>query len=524
MAVIQLAKRTSEVEKFAGVTQLVEPAPLLPRVDEWECPPEFQLFKHIDKAIVIPVGKYFGVEDPNNTLNFFNVSPKRCYNRPEMRIHTTKYLNYFNHFFDQEGELYTMYAKIKYMIDEVDPDLYSQDDFLRDLKRYILFNKSILWKVYLMNQANYMIELKAKKGRSVPSLQYNVSHGKILMQMSILMNMAIPLVTHFAYKRNLEPIDDVLLTVFDIILYMSDVDIYSKLYETASSEVERSTKLHKALWDMQSIRGINALTHIDDSIINIILNIIPKYEYHENIISFNCTSIRNSNKFKVTGIKYEFNFNRLSSSNRDADCQSDFDKYESYLIKQNEALFLQNKVNCEQTMLMIEDLYGPFSEEEIEFYKGELATDDAASIFNSFQVEIIFNLFFKYFGDPKSIRSVNADGYIKLMIAANKILLANGMVVLPYLVSSKVIKMPKKKAINKKLIQMIVSDPLWQKIREKYHDDEAILEDILDKIGVAISSEYKIVSMREPEYNGCIINYDSAILIAKEYMEYVIMV
>ena len=110
------------------------------------------------------------------------------------------------------------------------------------------------------------------------------------------------------------------------------------------------------------------------------------------------------------------------------------------------------------------------------------------------------------------------------MIAANKILLANGMVVLPYLVSSKVIKMPKKKAINKKLIQMIVSDPLWQKIREKYHDDEAILEDILDKIGVAISSEYKIVSMREPEYNGCIINYDSAILIAKEYMEYVIMV
>jgi hypothetical protein len=192
------------------------------------------------------------------------------------------------------------------------------------------------------------------------------------------------------------------------------------------------------------------------------------------------------------------------------------------MIKQNEALFLQNKVNCEYTMLMIEQIYGPFEEEEIDYYKSILGTD-VDSIFNSFQMELIFNLFYKYFGDPKSIRGINADGYIKLMIAAYKILLANGMVVLPYIVSSKVTKMPNKKAINKKLITMITSDPLWIKIQDKYRDD-SILGDILDKIGVAISSEYRIISTREPEYDGLVINYDSAILIAREYMEYVIMI
>lgn len=529
--VIQLLERVTDESSTRNISvaptvntnamQLVDKIQEIPPVDGWVCPPEAELFKHVEKYIIIPVSTYFGVDNPNDILNFFDVSPKRCYNRPEMRSHLTTYLNYLTYYFDKEGELFMMYAKLKYMIDET-PN-YTMDMFMMDLKRYILLNKSLLWKVYLMNENNYQIELKAKKGRSIPSLQYTTKHGKILMQMSILMNIVIPLVTHYAHKHKLEPIDQVLLSVFDFILYMSDTDIYSKLYETASSEVERSHKLHKSLWDMQSIRGINELTHADESIKNIILNIMPKYDYSQNIISFNCTAIRNSNKYKITAIKYEYTFTKLSSSNRDADCQSDFDKYESFLIKQDEALALQNRVNCEQTMLNIEQMYGPFDEKEIKYYKQQLTRGDT-SIFNPLQEEMIFNLFYKYFGDPKSINGINIDDYVKLMISANKILLSCGMVVLPYVISSKVTKMPSKKSINKKLITMITTDPLWEKIKEKYHDDEVVLNDILDKIGVAISSEYRIISMREPEYDGCIINYDNAILIAKEFMEFVLII
>lgn len=506
------------------------PIPLLgwadpiPKVDDWECPPEANLMRSIDKAIIIPVSNFYGIIDPNNSLNIFNVSLKRCYNKPKVRDHITQYLNYFMYFYDPEGELYTMYAKLKYMID-IAPE-YSEEDFIRDVKKYLLLNKSLLVKIYLMNENNYTIELKAKKGRSIPSLQYKTVHGKIMMQMSLLQNIVIPVVCHFAYEKNIENVDELLLKVYDIILYMSDVDIFSKFYETSSSEVGRSNKLHKPLWDMQPIRGINAVTHTNESILNILLNIMPKYVYNENIISFNCTGIRNNNNFKVTGISYEFNFTMLSSSNRDADCQSDFDKYESYLITQNEALFLQNQVNAEQSLINIEDIYGPFKEEDIEYFMKKLEgeTLDRDSAFNKFQKNMIFNLFCKYFGDPKSIYNINIIGYIKLMMAAKIMLFSSRMVVLPYVISSKVIKMPNKKAISKKYMTLITSDNLWVQIQEKYDHDEIVLKDILDNIGIAISSEYMIIAPDEPDLDGRIINYDNGLLIAKEYMELVLMI
>jgi hypothetical protein len=212
----------------------------------------------------------------------------------------------------------------------------------------------------------------------------------------------------------------------------------------------------------------------------------------------------------------------LSSSNRDADCQSDFDKYESYLIRQDEALFLQNKVNCEQTLLDIERIYGPFKQEHIEYYINRLELD-GDSAFNKFQKECVFNLFFKFFGSPRSAYDINLVGYIKLIMAAKKILIAHGMVAFPYVLSSKVVKMPFKKAINKSYISMITSDPLWELIKDKYRNDN-ILKDILEKIGIAISSEYCIIAPDEPEFDGRTIDYNTALLIAKEYMEFVLMI
>ena len=154
--VIRLVERIQESDVTPEQSvPLITQAPELPPVDDWICPPEMEMYKSIDKAIIIPVARFYGIEDPNNSLNIFNISAKRCYNRPEMRQHTTTYLNYFHNFFDMEGELYTMYAKIKYMIDIVED--YEKEDFIRDIKKYILFNISLLYKIYLMNIFNYQI-------------------------------------------------------------------------------------------------------------------------------------------------------------------------------------------------------------------------------------------------------------------------------------------------------------------------------------------------------------------------------
>ena len=110
--VIQLLERVTDESSTQNVSvapivntnamQLVDQIQEIPPVDGWVCPPEAELFKHVEKYIIITVSTYFGVDNPNDILNFFDVSPKRCYNRPEMRSHLTTYLNYLTYYFDKE--------------------------------------------------------------------------------------------------------------------------------------------------------------------------------------------------------------------------------------------------------------------------------------------------------------------------------------------------------------------------------------------------------------------------------------
>ena len=112
------------------------------------------------------------------------------------------------------------------------------------------------------------------------------------------MNMIIPLATHFIYVNKILNANEFLLWIFDSIISMTDVDIYNKFYETSSSNVNRSAKKHERLWNKQDIRGKDTVTHSLESVQNIILNIMPKYTYDKNIISFNYTSI-NMNRNRI---------------------------------------------------------------------------------------------------------------------------------------------------------------------------------------------------------------------------------
>lgn len=218
------------------------------------------------------------------------------------------------------------------------------------------------------------------------------------------------------------------------------------------------------------------------------------------IIHFNYKSIQNNTKFQITDIGYEFQFVSLSSSKRDEDNNSEFDKFESYLSKADESLYLQNKVNCEETMYSIDLIFGPFDQNEVDFYMKKLS-EDGSNVINSFQKELIFNLFYKYFGDSVSILAINQMDYIKLMIAGKRILEANGMIILPYIISSKVNRLVTKKNLNKKELLKLESSPLYSSIKEKYRNDK-IEKQILSIIAIIMSSEFEIIDYRDNELNG----------------------
>lgn len=469
-------------------------------VDEWIPEEEDMIFNQTKGAILLPVSDFYNVrEQDKGMLDAFVLSSSRCYNSDKMREHFVQYLNYFLKFYDSDKELLSIYFRIKYLIDY--EKAYSKEAFMYDIDKYIISN-NLLYKVRRMNNDNYKLKLVYKYSKN-PVLQYNDEHALALMEISILMVILIPLLTHFIYKNNVVNVKTFLLETFDKLIFMhSSIDIYSKLYETVMSIVNRSAEPHKVLWGMQAIRGKNPSTLGIYTVNNIIRQIIPKYTYADNIICYNYRSILRTLDHQIIDIGYEYNFISLSSSKRDEDFNSEFDKFESHLIKQNEALYIQNKVNCEETMKTIERLYGPFEPELIEFYKKEL-TRDGKPLINSFQKELIFNLFYKYFGDPISIDAINATDYIKLMIAAKRILDANRMVILPYIISSRVTRLVTRKNINKKEMTKLNLSPFYSLVQKKYNNPK-IEKYILSIIAQILSSEFKFIEPgpENKELNG----------------------
>lgn len=438
-----------------------------------------------------------GIDDK---FNYFILSSKKCYNSVAMRSHLYQYINYFCNYYDPDWEYMAVLLSMKTKIDRFSANTYPVEAFFYDMERYII-KSNISNKVEQMVKDNYYQELNYTNIKT-PSLQYTNEHAKLLHKMSILMDLCIPLLTNYAYMHKVQNIDEYLLAFYDRILHMDpNMDIYSKLYDTAYTNVVANQKNNQGIWVKQAIRSIDTTTHSTDSVHNIILNIMPKYTFDKNIISFNYASIRKNTSYKITDISFEFSYVPISSSKRDEDSVSDFDKFESNLIRMNEGLYLQNKINGQVCMRNIEAKFGPFDQAEIDHYTQRILIDDKGNYtINSFQKQLVFDLFYRYFRDTQSIHSINREEYIKLIIAAKRLLSSTGMIILPYIISGKVEKLVSRKNINKKEKLLVESSPSYPLILEKYKNED-IINNILSIIATIISSDFSIVDIN-PEIDG----------------------
>ena len=224
----------------------------IPLVDQWKPQPEDIYFTNSKDIIVAPVSQYYQLADNNARINYFWIKPKKSYNSDLLRDHCCHYLNYFEKFYDTEKEYFTNLALVKFLIDYY-PE-YNISNLIYDINRYFIASDpnriSIINKVAQMVERNYSLELSYKSANN-PQLQYTDEHAKALLKASIMMNLIIPLVTHFAYERKISDIDEYLLDFYDMILYSPEfayVDIPSKLYETSISNVNRNAKNNAIIW------------------------------------------------------------------------------------------------------------------------------------------------------------------------------------------------------------------------------------------------------------------------------------
>lgn len=477
-------------------------------VDLWDTPEhpiseQDRIFRNIRGEVILPISQLInGGDEENKQLDYFAMNTKRSYNSDKIREHICRYLNYFEKYYDVNKELLMVISKIKIaMVYNKD---YTIPMFMNDVNIFIIRNNTLYPHIKHFVDDNYLMKLSSNNNKT-PNLQFEDKHAKILYEISLLMNIYIPLATHYMYLHFIKQSEDTqnfMLELFDLCVTKYEeeqgIDIYSKLYETVTAIVNKSKNTDRPLWEKNMIRGVNTTTHTKNAVYDIILQIIPKYSYYDiikdevsNIINFNHYSGRQSIRFNITGIPFEYSFIKLSSSNRDADQNSEYDRYEARISKKDEALYLQNKCQAEKTIERIETLYGPFEEDEIMHYKRRL-TQEGKSVINSFQKQLVHYLFDKDFGDPISMQSINQIDYIKLLIAAKRILLRNNMVILPYIISSRVVRVATRKNVNKKELIKLQASELYPKIKEKYANPN-MEQKILEMIGKIVSSSFEII-------------------------------
>jgi len=196
-------------------------------------------------------------------------------------------------------------------------------------------------------------------------------------------------------------------------------------------------------------------------------------------------------------------------------------RYESNLIKQDESLYVQSKMNSMETMNTIDTLYGPYDQWMIDFYKERLKNEKGVVI-NSFQKQMIFNLFYKMFGDVESIYAINANDYIKLMLAAKNMLVQSNMIILPYIISGRVDKLVGRKSVNKKELLKLQSSTYYDMIMKKYRN-EKIIKNILSMIATILSSDFSIIDYTNRNLDGKHIEVVPEILI-EEVLMYTLLI
>lgn len=494
--------RTPEVKNY---TLSISDANAIPPVDRWAPNPEDIIFRGLrGKQIMAPLAKILTNDDEDMLMfDSFILSVKKCYSSEEKVDHFTQYLNYFEKYYDPDHELLAIYARMKFMIDTDDVGLYTKQQFMADIKRDILFS-TFARKVKAMNEDNFIIHIKRNK-KDGNVLQYSNRHLSALMEIGLFQIILIPLLTHYAYMKKIQNIDAYLMEFYEILIIdmHPDIDILTKLSETANSRIIQDMSKNSGSWDKQYIRSKNKFTYNIEIVWAIISQIIPKAIYEMNILNLIYVSIKGNITNKIIRAKYEYSFNQLSSDRNegdDDDDNSEFDKFESHLSKKNEALLMHNQVNFHSTMKQIEERFGPFSKEEIEYYKVELSKGRKSPIVPHQKILVCY-LFYKWFGDPSALGSIDLTSYIKLIIAAKRILAANNLHTMEAILSGKFVKVIKRVNMNKKELQKITSSSTYEAVAAIYHN-EKITNLLIAMLATIVSSKFQIIDFENKENTG----------------------
>lgn len=207
------------------------------KIHKWKPGRDENLVEQDGKLFVCYFDKIFGIEKLSQYNRF--VIRKDSYVNQLPTI--TKYINFFEKYYDIDRELPTAYLKIKFALDK--QRLYDENsmDAYIDFVYEILFRDSIVDKIYAFIEDNYIDDIDATpeekkkflKGDKahLESLEFTNEHVKGLLRISMGMKIMAPALFHYTQLNNIiiRKDDDIIFrfyqNLFDIFKYSNEYDL-----------------------------------------------------------------------------------------------------------------------------------------------------------------------------------------------------------------------------------------------------------------------------------------------------------
>lgn len=429
------------------------------RVDDWIPEDDDYLVGYDGKLMLVAFNKLFNRDEAKDVGRF--VIKKESYVKKLDKI--TLYTNYFLKYYDLEKELLLSYFKLKYVIDDKRKKV-TTESYIQIMYK-ILFTDTLIAKIEKMVEDNYYIELNSEpKKKYSETLQIVEDHAKLLMKISVAINLMVPVVFHFInakstlkgvgrVKEDLFPYYEPLFSLFD-----DDILIYNKLLISTMAKVNKNRGGNHTSWDQREIFGMDSLIFMDKLLKdNIISETLFKYRFHKNIVNFNSVILDEQLRFFLIE-KYDYSLVELSDE-KDADGMSGLDKMEMNSNKIDESLVILSDINITQTIKRLRNSMNIIiSPEEVKFYKKNFK-------YNSFQVGLINYYFAKHFGGFRDLGAINKNSLITLLIILKRRLQVNGFVFIPQLLTGNIQNKLNTRTIqNSKFLEKVESSTVYQSL------------------------------------------------------------
>lgn len=456
-------------------------------------------------------------------LSYAEISKKSFINNMNLTI---RYINYFIEYFDDDDELMQAYFKFMVQMHLMSVEL-PVKDFIETVYS-TLASKSMVNKVIAMVEYNTDETLIKKTDRQYDeSIQLTVEHLKAIMGTSIFTRFVIPIASHYYAIRRAEVEaagmcdKDLYFQVFqtftDLFDKHYDINLYEKLYHTATTRISKTENREILMWKRRERFG-KGTTNFTYTLMRDYMNdIVQKVVFNQSAIIFIHVcfdkSIRNE---LIQPDKYEMSDMKMEPSDSVNESISRFDRWQMDRTQHSERDRLRAYASIKHMVWMLgEDVGLRFykipdqnnpnkvspdkeTQAEFEFYQKNIKKP----LFDT-QLYLISLYCSNSLGTAEDVKMMEFEDIIKVIMIMKRDLRRRNYNYLPYFISGTVKATSIHKKNPKNVAKTFENNPLYKDWVDQYKDtiNQINMTKFYGELNNALSCPITVVEY-ESELNG----------------------